>query len=780
MKRNKALIAVRLLALFILPALLLGTIPPVAAKSDTIDLSGGNVVDDLLQNQGSTQSYICHGASWVGNYSLFDVGTGTYLVYQLKIPAGAGATVTVDYKEWQGVGNGGVHQYTANPKIRWYVTDASIDKSFDGDISDWEEIPANEEISLVTYTYSYTLSEENPNERTLYACMKFCDNDTSASGQAGWNDGAWVDRVTFSNDHEGTATSPESKPDSTPIQDALGGETIDLVENITQTDALKVNKSATLSVKQTGRWADTYALYDLGVGQYILYRITLPANDGVQVTVDYKNWADVGNGGIHQYSSKPKTVWYVTETAPAATFSGNTSGWTRIPAEEEPDLDTYTYTYTLAEKGEKSTARTLYACMVFASNDTAYHSQAGGNDGAWIDAITFDRLIDREISVSGIRLNKNALTLAFGKSETLRATLQPENATLRGVSWSSSEPTVVAVDKNGTVTAMGAGSATVTVTTKDGSYTASCSVTVPDNTPMIPLAVGEFFDTGITQEDSSDPLSLPHAWYTSQGTRSDATQIVHWDGVTFRDLNGKAYAIYQLRVPADVNARIHLDMVTDYTDANGTHNGVVSNGNPRMNIYYTTESFTLATADDALWTRVDQDDDWSAQQDEYTFTVSSMSSSERTVYVKIVSTYAASQGAWIEKLGFDTVVPAPKEMLIMAPGCTEYTVGETLDLRGLVIGVRYSDGSTAILAPEDYTVDKTGKLTKSDTTVTVTTKDGTLSGTFTLTILDRNGNMTDTGGKNVGLIAGIVGGALALGGAVLAAIVYLRRSKDKK
>ena len=775
MKHSHSFAYVRALTL-ILALLLLLCCFPAAAATTTVDLSRQVIVDDLKANQGTTQSYICHGAAWVGAYSLFDVGSGTYLVYKLHIPAGEGATVIVDYKNWSGVGNGGVHQYSAKPKTLWYVTEDAIDTNFNGNISTWDEIPANEDISMQEYTYTYTLAEEHSKERTIYACMKFNDNDGKYAGQAGWNDGAWVDKITFVTDVNAT---PSEEPSDTPT--VVTGPAVNLVDEITVNDALKQNHTSTLALKQTGRWADAYALYDLGVGQYLLYQITLPAEDGVQVTVDYKAWQDVGNGGIHQYSGKPKTVWYVTEQNPGTNFSGNTSGWTRIPAEEDLDLETYTYTYRLAENESSSKARTLYACMVFVSNDAAYHGQAGGNDGAWIENITFDRLVNKETPVSGVTLNQSELTLAFGKSHKLVADLTPATATLRKVNWSSDRPDIVSVDKNGVLVAMGPGSATITATTEDGGYTASCVVTVLDEMDTIDLSKGTPFDTKVTARDNDGDLCLPYSWYTSAGNTANATQIVQWGQLTFRDLTGNAYAIYRLTVPANVNALLQMELVTNYTDANGTHNGVVSSGKPRMNVFYTTEDITLANVDSALWYRADSDTVWSENQANYQFTVSSMSSETRTVYVKIYSTNVDNQGAWIKKLIFDTVTPTPQEMTIIAPGRTEYTVGETLDLRGMVVGVRYSDGSSAILTSNDYTVDITGVLTKKDTALTITTKDGTLSGSVSLTILDAQSSDSVANAKTpIGWIAGIAGGAIAVAGAAAAAILLKKRGKGKK
>ena len=93
------------------------------------------------------------------------------------------------------------------------------------------------------------------------------------------------------------------------------------------------------------------------------------------------------------------------------------------------------------------------------------------------------------VSVSGVTLNKTSLTLTEGGSETLVATVNPSNATDTSVSWSSSDATVASVDVSGKVTALKAGTATITVTTTDGGKTASCAVTVNANSTGIDIGI---------------------------------------------------------------------------------------------------------------------------------------------------------------------------------------------------------------------------------------------------------------------------------------------------
>lgn len=79
------------------------------------------------------------------------------------------------------------------------------------------------------------------------------------------------------------------------------------------------------------------------------------------------------------------------------------------------------------------------------------------------------------VAVEGVTLNKTELTLEIGGEETLIATVVPENVTNKTVTWSS-DNTAVATVENGKVTAIAAGSATITA--KAGDKTAACSVTV--------------------------------------------------------------------------------------------------------------------------------------------------------------------------------------------------------------------------------------------------------------------------------------------------------------
>lgn len=92
--------------------------------------------------------------------------------------------------------------------------------------------------------------------------------------------------------------------------------------------------------------------------------------------------------------------------------------------------------------------------------------------------LRFDSSGGETVAVTGVSLNKNSTTLSIGDEETLVATVAPADATNKSVTWSSSDDAVASVSSSGTVTAVAAGTADITVTTVDGDFTATCEVTV--------------------------------------------------------------------------------------------------------------------------------------------------------------------------------------------------------------------------------------------------------------------------------------------------------------
>ena len=89
------------------------------------------------------------------------------------------------------------------------------------------------------------------------------------------------------------------------------------------------------------------------------------------------------------------------------------------------------------------------------------------------------------VQVTGVSISPKSVSVALGNTIQLTASITPSNAANKNLSWSVSDETIISVDGQGTVTGLSGGTATVTVTTEDGGFSASAEITVyyaPANT----------------------------------------------------------------------------------------------------------------------------------------------------------------------------------------------------------------------------------------------------------------------------------------------------------
>ena len=97
--------------------------------------------------------------------------------------------------------------------------------------------------------------------------------------------------------------------------------------------------------------------------------------------------------------------------------------------------------------------------------------------------------VKRVINVSSVALDKTTVNLKKGETVKLNATVAPADADNKEVTYTSSNSAVAKVDNTGLVTALSSGEAVITVTTKDGSKTASCKVAVAKETEPLAITV---------------------------------------------------------------------------------------------------------------------------------------------------------------------------------------------------------------------------------------------------------------------------------------------------
>ena len=128
----------------------------------------------------------------------------------------------------------------------------------------------------------------------------------------------------------------------------------------------------------------------------------------------------------------------------------------------------------------------------------------------------------KAVNVTEVTLDRTELTLTEGETETLTATVRPDNADNRKVAWSSDKTDVATVDGAGKVIAVKPGEAVVTVTTEDGGKTATCRVTV--KAKVVPV-------TGVEVNPWAVTLSVRGTSKLSYTIRpADATnQNVKWE-----------------------------------------------------------------------------------------------------------------------------------------------------------------------------------------------------------------------------------------------------------
>jgi uncharacterized protein YjdB len=103
------------------------------------------------------------------------------------------------------------------------------------------------------------------------------------------------------------------------------------------------------------------------------------------------------------------------------------------------------------------------------------------------------------VPVTGITLNKSSAAVDVGKAIILTASIVPENATNKSVTWTSSNSNIASVDSNGIVIGKASGQVTITAATVDGNYTAVCNVIVNSVSAVVPV-------TGITLDKTNATL----------------------------------------------------------------------------------------------------------------------------------------------------------------------------------------------------------------------------------------------------------------------------------
>ena len=242
------------------------------------------------------------------------------------------------------------------------------------------------------------------------------------------------------------------------------------------------------------------------------------------ITSDATTAIIVDNGNAYLYDT-------LQDAVDAASRRADDSGNVEIQLLKQPEdgtvelpADVSAEDITISKLGDDSDIN-LGGIIMTDSND---NKVTVGDDGK-LETIT---------AVESVTLDKTSLDLYVGNTAELNATVEPENAADKIVTWSSSDPTVATVDTNGNVKALKPGTTTITATAGGKSDTCTVTVSYPVNIPDtydIDLIVGEGGEakTNLTNASAGSTITVtvtPDEGYELDYITVDGERI---DGTTF-------------------------------------------------------------------------------------------------------------------------------------------------------------------------------------------------------------------------------------------------------
>lgn len=162
------------------------------------------------------------------------------------------------------------------------------------------------------------------------------------------------------------------------------------------------------------------------------------------------------------------------------------------------------------------------------------------DDGGYTAQCTVT-VTEKPVAVTGVSLSSTTTAIEVGGQVTLIPEITPSVATNQNLTWKSSNSRIVTVESNGVVTAVKAGTATVTVTTVDGGFKAICTVTVTTD-PVFFVTYDSNTGTGSVPVDSTGYVEGSEVTVMSGNTLVKTSyNFAGWN--TSSDGSGTAYAV---------------------------------------------------------------------------------------------------------------------------------------------------------------------------------------------------------------------------------------------
>ena len=338
---------------------------------------------------------------------------------------------------------------------------------------------------------------------------------------------------------------------------------------------------------------------------------------------------------------------------------------------------------------------------------------------------------NQPVEVENITLNKSSITLLEGTSENLVATVTPENADDKTVTWTSANPTVATVDNQGKVTGRKEGSTVVNAAA--GNFNATCNVTV--NAVVIPKAL------------QSLNVTPPNKTTYYIGEALDTAGLIvraKFDDGSTQQLTSTQYTITGFDSSIAV---ANLPVTVSYTYENVTksssfnvtilENKTVTPTVTSIEINHAPNKTTYEIGDEldtnGLIVIAHYSDDSQKQVTGYTL---SGFDSSKAGEVTVTVTYegqSASFKVTINQATPDVVITGIE--VTTKPTKQEYELNETLDTAGLVVKAIYSDNTKEEIT--GYTVSALDSSTTGKKIITVSFVSGTetFTATFEVTVL---------------------------------------------
>lgn len=259
-------------------------------------------------------------------------------------------------------------------------------------------------------------------------------------------------------------------------------------DNIYQHDPLGMTND-TGFLNETAYASNVFTASNKGqnINQVGLYLTADNASYEIYAIDNYKGTADLSKG-VKIGSGSSRYAGYIVEktnnfkVTPGAKFAivvkYTTPGYSRPIPVETP----------IAKYSSKARATSGQSYISADGKNWTDLVTKSANTNVCIKAFTKDGAAapTEQIKVTGVELEKSALTIKVGENAKVNATVAPQNATDKSVSYTSSNNRVATVAEDGTVTAVAKGTADITVKTNDGNFTKVCKITVTEDAAPTP------------------------------------------------------------------------------------------------------------------------------------------------------------------------------------------------------------------------------------------------------------------------------------------------------